>query len=139
MYFCAFLRCPGATGAGTAVIQSAIFGPQCRDGAPAAGLAYASGPSAPRLTQYYRFAFSHEYAPAGTETVNLGNGRGGGIIAWNRCEFDLYPPGYVQHHSASVDGFGDVGALMKLRIVSTNALHGNYIATFLLSRTSPRQ
>lgn len=93
--------------------------------------------SEPRLTQYYRFAFSHEYAPAGTETVNFGNGRGGGIIAWNRCEFDLLPPGYLQHHSASVDGFGDFAALMKLRMVSANAEHGNYIATFLLSRSFP--
>lgn len=91
----------------------------------------------PRLTQYYRFAFSHAYAPAGTETVNFGNARGGGIVAWDRCEFDVYPPGYVQHNSASADGFGDVAALMKFRIASANALHGNYIATFLLGRTFP--
>lgn len=91
--------------------------------------------SEPRLTQYYRFAFSNEYTPARTQTVNYGNNRGGGIVAWNRLEFDWLPPSYIQHNSTAADGFGDTSALMKLRIVSANAEHGNYIATFLLSHT----
>lgn len=91
----------------------------------------------PRLTQYYRFAFSREFTSTGSETVNYGNNRGGGIIAWNRFEFDALPPGYVQHNSAAADGFGDFSALMKLRIVSADAAHGNYIATFLLGRSFP--
>jgi len=89
----------------------------------------------PRLTQYYRFAFSNQYTPAGTQTVNYGNGRGGGIVAFNRIEVDFYPPGYVQHDSSSPDGFGDTQALMKFRIASGNAEHGNYIATALLGHT----
>ena len=93
--------------------------------------------SDPRLTQYYRLAFSHEYAPAGTETANIGNGRGGGVTAWNRCEFDVMPPGYVQHHSAAVDGFGDLAAQIKVRLVSADAEGGNYIVSALLSRTFP--
>lgn len=91
--------------------------------------------SEPRLTQYYRFAFSNEYTPARTQTVNYGNNRGGGIVVWNRFEFDWLPPSYIQHNSTATDGFGDTSALMKFRIVSANAEHGNYIATFLLSHT----
>ena len=40
--------------------------------------------------------------------MNYGNGRGGGIVAFNRFEFDYCPPNYIQHNSASTpDGFGD--------------------------------
>ena len=89
----------------------------------------------PRLTQYYRFAFTNQYAPAGTQTVNYGNGRGGGIVAFNRVEIDFYPPGYIQHNAAARDGFADMGALVKFRIASGNAEHGNYILTALLGHT----
>ena len=89
----------------------------------------------PRLTQYYRFSFSNQYTAAGTRTVNYGNARGGGIVAWNRFEFDVLPPPYIQHNSAAADGFGDTSALVKCRIVSGNAEHGNYILTAVLSHT----
>ena len=94
----------------------------------------------PRLTQYYRFAFSNEYTSSDTQTVNYGNGRGGGIVAWNRIELDAYPPGYTQHNNSSdADGFGDTEVLGKLRLASANASvqHGNYIVTFLLGRSFP--
>lgn len=97
--------------------------------------------SEPRLSQYYRLAFSNQYTPAGTQTVNYGNARGGGIVAWNRIEVDLLPPGYIQHNSSAADGFGDTAALVKFRIASGNAEHGNYIATAILNHTfasSPR-
>lgn len=89
----------------------------------------------PRLTQYYRFAFSNQYTAAGTQTMNYGNGRGGGIIAWNRMEFDVLPPPYIQHNSTAADGFGDTSVLAKLRLASGNAERGNYIVTALLSHT----
>jgi hypothetical protein len=89
----------------------------------------------PRITQYYRFAFSNQYAAAGTQTVNYGNGRGGGILAFNRFEFDWFPPNYVQHNSAATDGFGDTAVLAKYRIASANAEHGNYILTAALGHT----
>jgi hypothetical protein len=91
--------------------------------------------SDPRLVQYYRFAFSNQYTPTGTETVNYGNNRGGGIIAWNRIETDWLPPSYIQHHSSAPDGFGDTAVLLKYRIASANAEHGNYIATAFLNHT----
>lgn len=89
----------------------------------------------PRLTQYYRFAFSNQYTAAGTQTVNYGNNRGGGIVAFNRIEVDWFPPPYIQHNSTTQDCFGDTTALMKFRIMSANAEHGNYIMTAMLGHT----
>jgi hypothetical protein len=89
----------------------------------------------PRLTQYYRFAFTNQYTAAGTQTVNYGNGRGGGIVAWNRFEFDWLPPSYIQHNSTAQDGFGDTAVLVKYRIASGNAEHGNFIVTAMLNHT----
>ena len=89
----------------------------------------------PRLTQYYRFAFSNQFTAAGIQTMNYGNGRGGGIVAFSRVELDFYPPGYIQHHSTAADGFGDTAALVKFRIASGNAEHGNYILTAILNHT----
>jgi hypothetical protein len=80
----------------------------------------------PRLIQYYRFAFSHQYSAAGTETTNYGNARGGGVIAGNRFELDWMPPAYIQHNSAAVDGFGDTSVSGKIRIASRDAEHGNF-------------
>lgn len=80
----------------------------------------------PRLIQYYRFAFAHQYTPTGTETVNYGNARGGGIVVARRFEFDLLPAPYIQHNSTAADGFGDTTFVGKIRIASGNAEHGNF-------------
>lgn len=80
----------------------------------------------PRLVQYARFSVSHQYSTAGTETVNYGNGKGGGIIIGNRFEFDFTPPPYIQHNSTAEDGFGDTAVLAKFRIASGNAESGNF-------------
>ncbi|HUD55369.1 MAG TPA: hypothetical protein VMR02_09090 [Terracidiphilus sp.] len=80
----------------------------------------------PRLIQYYRFAFSHQYTAADTETTNYGNARGGGIIVANRFELDWLPPAYIQHNSTAIDGFGDTSIVAKARIVSGDAEHGNF-------------
>ena len=80
----------------------------------------------PRLIQYYRFAVAHQYTSSGTETTNYGNARGGGIIAFNRFEFDLMPPAYIQHNGAAADGFGDTSFNGKVRIASGDAEHGNF-------------
>jgi hypothetical protein len=87
----------------------------------------------PRLVQYYRFSVSHEYTAAGTETVNYGNGKGGGIIVGNRFEFDFIPPPYIQHNSAADDGFGDTSLLAKFRIASGGTESGNFDVAAVLS------
>jgi hypothetical protein len=87
----------------------------------------------PRLMQFTRISVSHEYTSGGAEVVNYGNGRGIGIIASNRFEFDFIPPAYVQHNGTAEDGFGDTAALMKYRIASANAEGGNYDVALVLS------
>ncbi|HSZ15954.1 MAG TPA: hypothetical protein VK764_02560 [Terracidiphilus sp.] len=89
----------------------------------------------PRLVQYAKLSFSNQYTPAGTQTVNYGNARGGGIIAFNRFEFDVVPPPYIQHNSSAKDGFGDMSVLGKVRLASGNAEHGNFVAAAMLSHT----
>jgi hypothetical protein len=89
----------------------------------------------PRLVQYVRFSFSHEYAAAGNETMNFGNARGFGLVGWNRIEFDYAPPSYIQHNSSSIDGFGDTSVSFKYRIASGGAEYGNYILTTILGHT----
>ena len=87
----------------------------------------------PRLLQYARLSVSHEYTAAGAETVNYGNGRGAGIIAGNRFEFDFVPPPYIQHNSTADDGFGDTSVLAKFRIASGDAESGNFDIAAVLS------
>lgn len=89
----------------------------------------------PRLTQYYRFSLSNEYTPDKTDTESDGDGRGGGVVGWNRIEVDFIPPSYIQHHSTANDGFGDTSALVKYRIASGNAEHGDYIVTAILGHS----
>lgn len=87
----------------------------------------------PRILQYVRLSFSNQYTSTGTQTTNYGNARGFGIIEGKRFEIDYIPPSYIQHNSSAVDGFGDTAMLVKYRIASGNAEHGNFEVTALLS------
>ena len=89
----------------------------------------------PRLSQYARISFSDEYATGSTRTVSYGNGRGIGIIGWNRFEFDYYPPPYIQHNSHAHDGFGDTAVLAKYRIASGKFERRDFIVTAILGHT----
>ncbi len=90
----------------------------------------------PRLVQYGKASFSNEYTAARTQTVNYGNSRGIGLIAGNRIELDYIPPPYIQHNTpASTDGFGDMTTLVKYRVASGNADHGNFAIAALLGHT----
>jgi hypothetical protein len=86
----------------------------------------------PRLLQYARLSVSHAFTSTGAETVNYGNGRGAGIIAGTRFEFDFIPPAYIQHNSSADDGIGDTSALVKYRIASGNAERGNFDVAAIL-------
>lgn len=89
----------------------------------------------PRLSQYARLSFSNEYSSDGTRTLNYGNGRGIGIIGWNRFEFDFYPPAYSQHNSSARDGFGDTAVLSKYRIASGWFKQNGFILTAILGHS----
>jgi hypothetical protein len=90
----------------------------------------------PRLIQYGRGSFSHEYTAARTETVSYGNVRGIGLIAGDRFEVDIVQPPYIQHNAASsTDGFGDTSTLVKYRIASGDKKHGNFDVAALLNHS----
>jgi len=89
----------------------------------------------PRLVQYVRFSFTNQYTATHTQTVNYGNTRGMGFVFGNRVELDYYQPPYIQHNSKAADGFGDNTVLGKVRLVSGNADHGNYIVSAMLSHS----
>ena len=89
----------------------------------------------PRLVQYAKFSFAHQYEPSGTETLSYGNARGLAVIAGDRFEFGYIPPSYIQHNSTASDGFGDTSILAKYRIASGNAEAGNFIVTAMLSHS----
>jgi hypothetical protein len=91
--------------------------------------------SDPRLLQYVRASFSHQYTASGTETVSYGNARGGGVIVGDRFEFDFVPPAYIQHNSSAVDGLGDITVLGKYRIASGDRESGNYALSAMLAHT----
>src|ERR1035441_6539359 len=86
----------------------------------------------PRIVQYAKFSFANSRTAAGTQTTSYGNGKEIGIIGGNRYEFDVVPPPYIQHNSKALDGFGDMSTLVKYRIASGNADHGNFIVTAIL-------
>lgn len=89
----------------------------------------------PRIVQYAKLSLASQYTPTGTHTMNYGNSRGFGLIDGNRFEFDFVPPPYIQHNSEAIDGFGDIATLVKYRIASGDAHHGNYALTAILNRT----
>ena len=92
--------------------------------------------SDPRLVQFARASVSNSYTAARTQTVSYGNVHGLGLIAGNRFEFDYVQPTYIQHNVATAaDGFGDMSIIGKVRVVSGNAQHGNYIVSALLGHT----
>ena len=87
----------------------------------------------PRVVQYAKLSFSNQYTAAGTQTVSYGNTRGLGIVSGNRFELDWIPPSYIQHNSTAADGFGDTSTMVKYRIASGNAEHGNFEVSAMLS------
>ena len=91
----------------------------------------------PMLIQVFRFDAMRQITPARTSTWNYGAGRGLNLVPGFNSEFDVYSPPYIQHHSKTTDGFGDVGFLYKYRILSANQKHGNYIVSMQVVATIP--
>lgn len=89
----------------------------------------------PRLVQYARFAVSHQYTPAGTQTINYGSAHGGGVILYHRFQLDFAPPSYIVHNSTVKDGSGDATLLVKWRVASSGPAHHNYVVTADLAKS----
>ena len=93
----------------------------------------------PRLEEEYRYDIFWQSNNKGVTTENYGGSKGLELIPARHVEIILVaPPPYIVHNNPAVkDGFGDWGFLIKYRILSANAEHGNYILTAFFQSTLP--
>ena len=89
------------------------------------------------LIQVARTDFTRQIAPAGTYTWNYDSSRGLDLITPGAMEFDINVPPYIQHNTTAVNGWGDFSFLVKHRIVSGNAQHGNFVLSAWALTTVP--
>lgn len=89
------------------------------------------------LIQVARTDIVRQTAPALTHTWNFDNSKGLNLVPWANTELVVNLPPYIQHHSAAVDGFGDVSFLAKYRFLTGNAQHGNYNLSAWMLATVP--
>lgn len=93
----------------------------------------------PRLEQEFRYDVNWSQAkPGAAYTENYGNTKGLELIPFENVEVIIGIPGYVVHNNPAVkNGWGDSQLLVKYRILSANADHGDYILTAFLSSSFP--
>jgi hypothetical protein len=92
----------------------------------------------PRLEQEFRYDINWQQAVPGTAyTENYGNTKGLELIPFENVEIIAGIPPYIVHHTAATDGFGDFQLLVKYRLLSANAEHGDYILTAFVSSSFP--
>lgn len=91
----------------------------------------------PRLEQEFRYDFTRQIAPAGTDTWNYGNGKGLELIPFSRVEVIFNIPPYIEHNTKAVDGFGDTTFLLKYRFFARNEKSGDSIITAFMGASVP--
>jgi len=90
------------------------------------------------LVQLIRFDAIRQYKPTHTTTWNIDGGKGFNVIPWYKTELDLNLPPFLLHSAtSSVDGSGDVSALLKYRVLSANESKGNYSVSAALAGSAP--
>ncbi|MGH7815002.1 MAG: hypothetical protein ACREQI_13510 [Candidatus Binataceae bacterium] len=71
-------------------------------------------------------------------TDNFGGGKGLELIPEEHTEIIVGMPAFLKRSSPrNTDGFGDLSYLVKLRLLSGNEQHGNYIVTAFMGFTVP--
>ena len=92
----------------------------------------------PRLEQEFRFDMFRQLPSTGDPLWNVDGGKGLEVIPEKHIELLFNLPPYLIHDNPKIkDGWGDVSFLMKFRILSGNAEHGNYILTAFLGAWVP--
>ena len=91
----------------------------------------------PRLEEEFRYDQLWQRNAKGVATDNYDGGKGLELIPFEKVEVIFNLPPYIEHHSSAKDGFGDVAFLVKYRLLSANAEHGNYILTAFLGWSLP--
>jgi hypothetical protein len=92
----------------------------------------------PRLEEEYRYDQLWQTNAKGITTDNYDGGKGLELIPFEKVEVIFNLPPYLAHNDPKVhDGFGDVGFLVKYRLLSANEEHGSYILTAFLGGSLP--
>ena len=91
----------------------------------------------PRLEEEFRYDQLWQRNAKGVATDNYDGGKGLELIPFEKVEVIFNLPPYIDHHSSAKDGFGDVAFLVKYRLLSANAEHGDYILTAFLGWSVP--
>ncbi len=89
------------------------------------------------LFQVVRTDIVRQISPARTDTWNFDNSKGVNFIPGGNVEIAIDLPPYIKHNSTAVDGWGDFSFLVKYRLASGNAQHGNYDLSFWALTTVP--
>ncbi len=91
----------------------------------------------PMLIQVFRADFTRQISPTHVHTWNLDTNRGLNLIPFNRTEFDVLLPPFLEHSDKTPDGFGDMSFQGKYRILSANEKRGNYLLSAQLVGVIP--
>jgi hypothetical protein len=92
----------------------------------------------PRLEQEYRYDQYFESARNGVATDNFGASKGLELIPQENIETIIGVPGFLKRNiPRNTDGFADWPFLVKLRLISADEQHGNYIVTAFMGFSVP--
>ncbi|MGB6089384.1 MAG: hypothetical protein WA721_10000 [Candidatus Binataceae bacterium] len=92
----------------------------------------------PRLEQEYRYDQYFESARNGVATDNFGASKGLELIPQENIETIIGVPGFLKRNiPRNTDGFADWPFLVKLRLLSADEQHGNYIVTAFMGFSVP--
>ncbi len=89
------------------------------------------------LIQVARADFTRQISSTHATTWNLDSSKGLNLIPWANTEIDINLPPYLQRDNTSADGAGDMSFLLKYRLLTGNAKHGNYILSAFVLSTIP--
>jgi hypothetical protein len=85
-----------------------------------------------RIGQGLKVAVGNLNFPPVQPTI-YGNNKGVSIIVDHRFQLEVDPPSYFRNHSSThKDGFGNLGTVVKWRMASGNADHGNFALSAIL-------
>lgn len=92
----------------------------------------------PRLEQEYRYDQFFQSARNGVATDNFGGSKGLELIPQENIETIIGVPGFLKRNiPRNTDGFADWPFLVKLRLLSADEEHGNYIVTAFMGFSVP--
>jgi hypothetical protein len=92
----------------------------------------------PRLEEEVRYDQLFESSKNGVATDNFGNGKGLELIPFQATEIIVGMPPFLNRNTPkNTDGFGDWPFLVKVRLLSSNEEHDNYIVTAFMGFSVP--